>query len=208
MFFAIKRKFPVIQASIPCLLSILRIILTPIVVTAIFKEQWIYASSIFAVAAFTDFLDGFLARKFGSSSRFGAYLDVFADKILMVSSFAAICFVCGASFIPFWFLYFLIFREFIILFGGYALFLKSSAGRLAEKSSVGPFISGKLATFFQIILICYVMTLKIDSSSLNILANFFFTIVVTKTLLFTVMGLSIFSFISYIIRAVFLYRNA
>ena len=43
----------------------------------------ILATAIFLAAAFTDFLDGFLARKLGRGSRFGAFLDPVADKILM-----------------------------------------------------------------------------------------------------------------------------
>jgi cardiolipin synthase (CMP-forming) len=209
MFFVIESDFYMIQAAIPSLLSILRIILTPIVVVSIFKEEWIYASSLFALASFTDFLDGFLARRFGSSSRFGACIDVIADKILMVSSFGAMYFVYGENLIPAWFLYFLILREAAILFGGVIIFTKFSTTRLVKEYDISPFISGKLATFFQIILICYGMVLKIDSSSsLNILTSFLFETVVTKILFFTALGFSIFSFIAYIVRAILLYESA
>ena len=42
-------------------------------------------SGLFVIAAFTDFLDGFIARKFNLKSKFGAFLDPVTDKLMVMS---------------------------------------------------------------------------------------------------------------------------
>ena len=53
-----------------------------------FPAHWvnITATSVFALAAFTDWLDGFWARKFNQSSNFGAFLDPVADKLMVAAA--------------------------------------------------------------------------------------------------------------------------
>lgn len=72
--------------NIPNSLTILRIILIPVfVIMFYFPASWthVVTSSIFAIAAFTDWLDGYLARKLKQESPFGAFLDPVADKLLV-----------------------------------------------------------------------------------------------------------------------------
>ncbi|HHH40233.1 MAG TPA: CDP-diacylglycerol--glycerol-3-phosphate 3-phosphatidyltransferase [Sedimenticola sp.] len=74
--------------SIPNLLTLLRIILIPVFVV-IFYLPWAWAwqvcALVFALAGFTDWLDGYLARRLNQVSAMGAFLDPVADK-LMVST--------------------------------------------------------------------------------------------------------------------------
>jgi len=51
---------------------------------------WIGALIIFAIAAFTDFLDGWTARKLNQASEFGEFIDPLADKLLVISSLVAL----------------------------------------------------------------------------------------------------------------------
>ncbi len=51
---------------------------------------WIGALIIFAIAAFTDFLDGWTARKLNQTSEFGEFIDPLADKLLVISSLIAL----------------------------------------------------------------------------------------------------------------------
>ncbi|MCL4142870.1 UNVERIFIED_CONTAM: hypothetical protein GTU68_052699 [Idotea baltica] len=70
--------------NIPNLLTILRVFLIPIFVLLFyipFSWSFLAASIVFAVAAFTDWLDGFLARLWGQSTPLGAFLDPVADKL-------------------------------------------------------------------------------------------------------------------------------
>jgi len=65
-----------------------RIALIPVfVLTYIFMDDMLWVSAVlFACAAFTDWLDGFLARQLGQGTAFGAFLDPVADKLIVVTA--------------------------------------------------------------------------------------------------------------------------
>ena len=72
--------------NIPNILSLTRIAVVPVFVGVFYLPfAWVNIATaiIFAVAAFTDWLDGYLARKLNQTSRFGAFLDPVADKLLV-----------------------------------------------------------------------------------------------------------------------------
>lgn len=72
--------------STPNILTISRILLIPVFVAVFYLPyDWHYISSaaIFSIAAITDGLDGYLARKLKQESRFGAFLDPVADKLMV-----------------------------------------------------------------------------------------------------------------------------
>ena len=78
----------------PIVLTWLRIVMIPLFVGVFYFEQsWIshasqnlVATVIFAVAAITDWLDGWLARKLNQTSAFGAFLDPVADKLMVAAA--------------------------------------------------------------------------------------------------------------------------
>jgi CDP-diacylglycerol--glycerol-3-phosphate 3-phosphatidyltransferase len=72
--------------SLPNLLTLLRIALIPIFIIVFYLPfTWAHSAAavIFALAGFTDWLDGYLARKLKQMSPFGAFLDPVADKLLI-----------------------------------------------------------------------------------------------------------------------------
>lgn len=72
--------------KIPNILTLSRILLIPIFVLVFYLPvSWRYVGSavIFALAALTDYLDGYLARRLHQTSAFGAFLDPVADKLLV-----------------------------------------------------------------------------------------------------------------------------
>ena len=77
-------KLPI---NIPNILTSLRILFVPvlIIVFYFFPLEWRYLASavVFAIASGTDWLDGYLARKLGQLTPFGAFLDPVADKLLV-----------------------------------------------------------------------------------------------------------------------------
>ncbi|MBA3535101.1 MAG: CDP-diacylglycerol--glycerol-3-phosphate 3-phosphatidyltransferase [Tatlockia sp.] len=75
--------------SLPNLLTLLRILLIPVFILVFYLPlPWSrgLAAAIFALACFTDWLDGYLARKLEQMSPFGAFLDPVADKLLVACS--------------------------------------------------------------------------------------------------------------------------
>ncbi|MDR2013091.1 MAG: CDP-diacylglycerol--glycerol-3-phosphate 3-phosphatidyltransferase [Rhodanobacter sp.] len=72
--------------TIPTVLTLFRILLLPVMVVvfyADFRGANIAAAAIFVTAAVTDWLDGWIARRYDMSSAFGAFLDPVADKLMV-----------------------------------------------------------------------------------------------------------------------------
>lgn len=72
--------------NIPNLITVLRVLLIPIFILLFYMPfSWSYyaASAVFALAAVTDWLDGYLARRLQQSTPFGAFLDPVADKLMV-----------------------------------------------------------------------------------------------------------------------------
>jgi len=72
--------------TIPNILTLIRIILIPVLVIVFYVPgQWSYqmSAAIFGIAALTDLLDGYLARRLNQLSAFGAFLDPVADKLMV-----------------------------------------------------------------------------------------------------------------------------
>ena len=80
--------------NIPNLLTWLRIMLIPLIVGVFYvPDAWIgeseknqIATFVFVLAAVTDWLDGYLARKLNQQSAFGAFLDPVADKLMVAAA--------------------------------------------------------------------------------------------------------------------------
>ena len=73
----------------PNILTMLRIVLIPLFIIAYYwPRPWgrELATALFILAALTDWLDGYLARKLGQYSHFGAFLDPVADKLMIVAA--------------------------------------------------------------------------------------------------------------------------
>jgi len=79
--------------NLPSALTGVRILLVPVIL-AIFSFDWPtgrwLASILFAIAAFTDLLDGYVARRLKMTSSFGVFLDLTADKLLVLSILIAL----------------------------------------------------------------------------------------------------------------------
>ncbi len=87
------------KINIPTMLTWLRIFLIPIFVGAFYWPENlhklsampshvvnVFATTVFAIAAFTDWLDGYLARRWHQTSAFGAFLDPVADKLMVAAA--------------------------------------------------------------------------------------------------------------------------
>lgn len=127
---------------LPNLLCILRILLVYPVAKWIMQGQYPQVLVLFAFAAFTDALDGYLAKRYGWHSELGKVLDPLADKLLLVTVF--IC-LSLAGLVPLWIVGLVLFRDLVIFFG--ALTYKLLFGPLHGE----PTAVSKLNTLCQIV---------------------------------------------------------
>ncbi len=126
----------------PNAVSLTRILLAPVIAWAIWVDNSRLALAFFALAAATDFLDGFLARTAKATTRLGVYLDPIADKILLSVVYIALGLTRR---VPLWFV--------CIVFGrDLALIVASAiAMKVSSYDNYRPTIWGKISTFWQIV---------------------------------------------------------
>ncbi|MEC7780131.1 MAG: CDP-diacylglycerol--glycerol-3-phosphate 3-phosphatidyltransferase [Pseudomonadota bacterium] len=75
--------------NLPNIITVARILLVPVFVIVYLSpgaSTYIVAATLFALAAATDWLDGYLARRLNQTTPFGAFLDPVADKLIVVSA--------------------------------------------------------------------------------------------------------------------------
>jgi cardiolipin synthase len=131
----------VMLRHLPNLLSGFRLLAAPLTAWAILAEHDGAALAVFAGAGLSDFADGFIARSFRFTSRFGAWLDPIADKLLMLLCFLSL-YEVGAA--PLWLVALVIARDAIIA-GGAVL---AKALRLSLR--IRPLLVGKAATASEV----------------------------------------------------------
>jgi len=90
--------------EVPNILTYSRIFIIPLILFLMFFLDSYFVSKItsllFLIASFTDFLDGFIARKFNIQSRLGRILDPIADKILVVTVLVMLVYQGKADLLP------------------------------------------------------------------------------------------------------------
>src|ERR1700753_2421701 len=96
---------------LPNLLSALRLLAAPFAAWLIISDHDTPALAVFLCAVASDGLDGFIARRWGFTSRFGAWLDPAADKLLMLLCFVALYEVAMA---PLWLVALVVARDLAI----------------------------------------------------------------------------------------------
>ena len=75
----------------------MRLVLTPVVAALALSGQGRWAAAVFAIAASTDYLDGYLARRWGVSTLTGSFLDTTADKVMVAGVLIALTSIGQAS---------------------------------------------------------------------------------------------------------------
>ncbi len=127
--------------SVPNILTVLRILLTPLFVILLLKDMIGYALLIFTLAGISDGLDGFIARYRNQQTTLGAYLDPLADKLLLISAY--IC-LSVMRLIPGWLAVLVISRDVIILIGIAVFFITGVSVQ------VKPSLVSKITTVSQL----------------------------------------------------------
>lgn len=171
--------------NLPNKLTVMRILLVPVLVIIAMIDfpvkvyniplEYILVDIIFIIAAITDKVDGYLARKNNQVTTFGKFLDPIADKILVVS---ALIILVERGTIPAWIPIIIVFREFLV--SGYRLIASQSSGKVIAANKWG-----KLKTVTQMVAI--ILTLidvnPIGSIFTSSLTGFNFVLNLLDTLL-------------------------
>jgi cardiolipin synthase len=133
--------------TLPNVLTLLRILAIPFFAIALWYGHHWQAFFVFAAAALTDLLDGYIARRFNQTSDLGAVLDPAADKLLMTTAFVLMAWRTHGltAPIPVWVAILAISRDLVISFYAFA-----SVERLSD-SKFQPSFLGKLSTAWQLI---------------------------------------------------------
>ena len=176
--------------NLPNKLTLTRVIMTPLFMAAMlidFKFHYIVALALFALASFTDYLDGMLARKHHIVTNFGKFLDHLADKMLTTSAFIAFLAMDYGKGIA-WVLFIILFREFMV-----------SSLRLVVVSSdkgvvIAANIFGKIKTVTQMVTVIYGIAVKVFCEEITVLSSAsmaleaVFTVLIWLSALFTVIS--------------------
>lgn len=97
--------------TVPNLISFLRICSIPYLAWLITKNHMILALVVLAISAFSDCIDGYIARRWNQVSKLGQILDPIADRLLIIFSTVALAI---ASIIPWWALVLVVLRDVIM----------------------------------------------------------------------------------------------
>jgi len=134
--------------TIPNILTLIRIILTPVLVWLLLDQRIGHALVVFFVAGVTDGLDGLIARVFHQKSKLGAYLDPLADKLLLVSSFILLGYL---GMVPNWVAIIAVSRDAMIVLGILSLMFHQ------VRVEIQPSMLSKITTVVQIVIVIVVL---------------------------------------------------
>ena len=149
--------------SIPNFLSLLRIMLVFPIIYLLQVEWYVSAASVFFVSSLTDFFDGYLARKYAIESELGAFLDLIADKILVIAILVWLVFMFANQALTIISIL-IILREIIITSFRYYLVSNNADPELIKANKYG-----KLKTAFQFFsILLLILSPALSSLYLNI----------------------------------------
>ncbi len=106
-----------IGRKLPNWLTMLRFLAVPVFVALLVDPtptQSLIATAIFILASFTDWLDGYLARRYHAESPLGTLLDPLADKVLVMAAMVMLAAAPGESWLPAWMVVVFLGREMMV----------------------------------------------------------------------------------------------
>lgn len=183
--------------NLPNKITLSRVLLIPVFMVMLFWDfgwgefsfleytlsfEQLIATLIFAILSLTDWLDGYLARKYNLVTNFGKFLDPLADKMLVTAGFVALV---ELGFVPAWMVILILSREFAVT--GLRL-LASSEGLVIAAANLG-----KLKTTLQIVTIL-VFLMHIDN-------------IFTQVILWFAVFITVYSGIDYFYKNKHLFEN-
>ncbi len=169
--------------TLPNQLTILRILLTPIFVALFISERLILKQVsvlVFAIAALTDWYDGWVARKLGKVTRWGIFLDPLADKVLTSAAFIAFAWL---GLVQWWMVWVIVVRDISIT-------LLRSFSELRGRT-LRTNISAKVKTFTQMVFIYAVLLAVVLRNTIPQFRPVFSTILNSNVLYYSMLVVTI-----------------
>lgn len=124
--------------TVPNLISMARLLLVPVVAVLIFQGNDLAAVIVLAIAGISDYVDGWVARRFNQMSKFGKFLDPSADRLFIAVTLIG---MAVRGLIPWWLVIAIAAREILVGvtmpemarrgFAGYPVHLAGKAGTMA-----------------------------------------------------------------------------
>lgn len=136
------------RRDLPNIITVVRIGLVVPIAVLMLEREWVAALAVFALAGFSDAVDGFLARRYQWTSSLGSWLDPAADKLLLVTSYVVLAWV---GVLPVWLSVAVIARDIIIVAGSLVYYF------WIERSAASPSLISKINTGVQILLVATVV---------------------------------------------------
>ena len=130
-------------SNLPNLITLARMLMTPLAVTMIISQRYLPAFLVFILAGVSDAIDGFIAKNFDLRTELGAYLDPLADKALLISIYVSLAIYAD---LPAWIAVTVVSRDVMILFAVLVSWL------LNKPVEIRPVWVSKLNTVAQIAL--------------------------------------------------------
>ena len=174
------------RINIPNLITGIRILLIPVLVVVFYTVpiEWRYLGSaaVFTLAALTDWLDGYLARKMGQMTPFGAFLDPVADKLIVSTSLVLLVELHASAILAIPALV-IVGREIVVSA------LREWMAKYSERRSVAVSVLGKIKTIFQMVAIILLLGVGPEEG---------YPVVVGYGLLYLAAGLTLLSMLQYL----------
>ncbi len=173
--------------SLPNIITGFRILLIPVLVIAFYllpmETRYIISAFIFTVASITDWLDGYLARKMGQMTAFGAFLDPVADKLIVAVALVLLVEVHASAVLAIPALV-IVCREIVVSA------LREWMARYSDKRGVAVSFLAKIKTAFQMIAIIVLLASGPDPHALQVILGYI--------LLYAAAGLTLLSMYQYL----------
>lgn len=146
--------------NIPNILSISRILMTPLIIWGMMHGEHAFVFWVLILAALTDGLDGYWARRFHQETAVGGALDPLADKILVIAVF--LTFGVGLGLFPLWFTLLVVGRDILIMGGVLSLWLRK------KDTAMRPSMISKINTALLFLLLLLHVAIPVFEISLDL----------------------------------------
>lgn len=155
--------------NLPNLLTMLRLLLIGVFIWLFARGALIGAMAVFLLAAITDFLDGFIARKYGLITSFGKLMDPVADKLMLLTALTCLML---AGLMPLWVLIVVAVKEVLMIIGGAILLRRGVVvqAHFIGKLSTVVFIVAVVASFLHAYTAPWDTVLQVVAVTLTVVA--------------------------------------